>query len=68
MLAPVQADELLSTQDVADLLGVTPSTISRRVATGELTPAMKAPGIRGAMFFRRADVETLGAESEAKAS
>lgn len=42
---------LLSTAQLARKLGVTVSTISRRVQRGELTPVIKGEGIRGAMWF-----------------
>ncbi len=54
--------DLLPTRAVAQLLNCSPSTISRKVAAGELTPALKVDGLRGAMFFRRSDVEALLAE------
>jgi DNA-binding transcriptional regulator YdaS (Cro superfamily) len=53
-------DEVI-TEEAARILGVTPSTVSRMVARRTLTPSRKAPGLRGAMWFRRADVETVAA-------
>lgn len=43
--------DLLTTAEVAEQLGVSPSAISRRVAKGELKPAAKGPGKRGAFLF-----------------
>lgn len=43
--------DLLTTAEVAKRLGVAPSTISRRVKSGELEPVAKAPGKRGAFLF-----------------
>lgn len=52
-------DEFVSTLETARLMGLSPSGVSRRVRRGVLTPVTKAPGIRGAYFFRRAEVEAL---------
>lgn len=49
--------EYLTTAQVAQMLGVRVSTISRRVARGELVPAVKVPGKTGAFLFRRSDIE-----------
>lgn len=51
--------DLVSTSQVAEVLGVGASTVSRMVTAGRLEPAYRAPGIRGAFFFRRADVDAL---------
>ena len=51
--------------EVCDLLGIDRSTLTRWVASGRLTPAFKAPGLRGAYFFHRADVERLAREHAA---
>lgn len=61
-------NELLSTAEVADLLAVSPSAVSRMVAREELQPRLKAPGARGPMFFAREDVERVLAERASKAS
>jgi hypothetical protein len=50
------------TAEVAHMFDVTPSGISRMVKRGALTPVQRAPGSRGALMFRRADVETLASE------
>lgn len=52
MLTP----DLLPTAEVARLLGRDVRTVHRLVARGDLTPAFKGPGLRGALFFRRSDV------------
>jgi predicted site-specific integrase-resolvase len=49
--------DLLTTAELAQRLGVSPSAISRRVAKGELKPAAKGPGKRGAFFFAPEPVE-----------
>lgn len=60
---------LLPTREVADRLGVSISTLHGWVDAERIVPAMKAPGIRGALFFDPADVERLAGElaSEAEA-
>ncbi len=42
---------LLTTTQVAALLGVSVRTVHRMVAAGHLDPAVKAPGTRGAYLF-----------------
>lgn len=49
----------LPTVAVAQALDCSVDTVHRLVRTGDLVPAFKAPGIRGAMFFRPADVRRL---------
>ena len=50
---------LLTTADVAEMLGKDVSTIHRLVARGDLRVAIKAPGKRGAYLFRKSDVDAL---------
>lgn len=52
---------LIPTAVVCAELNVTASTVSRWVAAGRLTPAAKAPGLRGGYLFTRADVDALKA-------
>ena len=52
-------DQLLTTRDVADRLGVSPATVTRMVARGDLTPVFKLAGPRGAFLFRPADIDQL---------
>jgi predicted site-specific integrase-resolvase len=51
--------ELVSTAEAATLLGKSTATINRWADSGALPVAFKAPGVRGARFFARADVENL---------
>jgi excisionase family DNA binding protein len=51
--------DLITSPQVAALLGKSIRTIHRLVDAGELTPTMKLPGPNGAYLFRRADVEAL---------
>lgn len=53
------SEQLMSTAEVATLKGVHPTTVNRWVQAGRLPIAHKAPGIRGANLYRRADVEAL---------
>ena len=58
-MSNVSPSELLPTSEVAQRLGVTPKTVARMAADGRLTPAVKAPGLRGAMLFRAEDVDQV---------
>lgn len=54
------SDDLITTQDALGILDYAdPSSVSRLVKEGALTPAMKLPGKRGAYLFLRADVIAL---------
>lgn len=46
-----------TTREVAEVLGVSPAQVTRLVASGDLTPAVKAPGLRGAFMFTHEEVE-----------
>ncbi len=59
---------LIPTVEVARIYGRDVRTIHRMVARGILTPAIKAPGTRGAMLFRREDVFAAAHESTKAAS
>lgn len=47
----------MTTRDVADTLGISTATVHRLVERGDLTPAAKAPGKRGAYLFAADEVE-----------
>lgn len=53
------APDLIPTSEAAKVLRVHVATISRMVARGDLTPAVKTPGKRGAYLFHREDVDAL---------
>lgn len=55
-------EDLLSTAEVARILGRSVPTVNRWVAQGKLVPAVKFPGARGANLFGRDDVERLRRE------
>lgn len=57
---------LLPTAEVARIYGKDVRTIHRMVDRGVLVPAIRAPGPRGAMLFRREDVFAAAIESDAK--
>lgn len=61
---PEQPD-LIGSVDACDLLHIDRSTLSRWVALGKLTPAMRLPGARGAFLFRRDDIEAMARETAA---
>lgn len=58
-------NDLISSIEAAELLGVGRSTLTRWVQSGRLTEAMKLPGDTGARLFRRSDVEALLSPTEA---
>lgn len=60
------SDDLLSTVETADLIGVERSTVSKMVREARLTPAHKLPGPTGAFVFRRGEVERAAAEYRTK--
>ncbi len=52
---------MMTTQEVCAVLGISLSTLRRRVKAGELRPAPKSPGQKRAyrLQFLRADIERL---------
>lgn len=52
-------DEITTREALVILRLREPSTISRYVADGKLTPSRKLPGKTGAYMFWRADIERL---------
>lgn len=51
--------DLIPASEVARIYGCHVRTVHRLVAKGDLTPAIKAPGAKGAFLFRRVDVLAL---------
>lgn len=51
------AADLLTTAQVARILGVSVATVNRWADSGELPTAFKAPGLRGARLFHTTEVE-----------
>jgi excisionase family DNA binding protein len=61
-------NDLISSIEAAELLGVGRSTLTRWVQSGRLTEAMKLPGDTGARLFRRTDVEALRSPTAGRAA
>lgn len=60
---------LIGSAEVCERLGIDRSTLTRRVARGEITPVQKMPGETGAFLFAAAEVDRVVAEqAEAKAA
>lgn len=55
---------LLTSAEVAQRAKVSTRTVARWVERGELEPAQKIPGIRGALLFDPAAVEAFLSEPE----
>lgn len=56
-----QGDDLITTQQAAELLGITVAWANKRAARGSLPVAQKLPGLTGAYLFRREEIERLAA-------
>ena len=55
-----QTEDLIGTAEAARILGRSPRTVHRMVATGDLTPALTAPGgPSGSYLFRRTEIERI---------
>lgn len=52
-------NDLIGTDEAAQLLGVSRPTVKRMAKAGTLTVAIKMPGQTGAYLFHRGDVEAL---------
>lgn len=62
---PPPTDEIV-TREAMEILGVTPSTISRLVSAKKLKPSRRLPGKTGALMFWRNDVIHLARERAVK--
>lgn len=49
--------KVMTTAEVAEALGITPSGVARRVYRGDLTPAAKLAGPRGAYLFEPSEIQ-----------
>lgn len=59
-MTPTEQPELIGTAEAARVLGKSHRTVHRLVKSGDLEPAMTAPGgPAGVFLFRRADVERI---------
>lgn len=60
------AHDMIGSAEACQVLGgIDRSTLSRWVQLKKLQPVLRLPGARGAMLFRRADVERLARERAA---
>lgn len=57
-------DTLIGTAEAAQILGKTPRTVQRMVASGALVPVTTLPGATGAHLFNKGDVVALAESSE----
>jgi excisionase family DNA binding protein len=48
---PIDRTDLIGAAEVAELLGVSRSTVSRRIRDGHLTPVLRMRGDSGAYLF-----------------
>lgn len=62
---PEPTEDLISSQEALEILGVVLSTLTRWAADGKITPALKMPGSSGAYLWRRSDVVQLAADRAA---
>lgn len=53
----MEPNELIPLSEAARLVDRSEETLRRWIKAGRLTPAAKAPGLRGAYLVRREDVE-----------
>lgn len=60
--------ELIPTSEAAAQLGVTKRTLNRMAVAGKITPASKAPGVRGAYLYEPAEVARVLNEHREEAS
>lgn len=50
---------MYSAKEASEVLGVSQTHVARLVKSGQLTPAVKAPGLRGAFLFSQEEVEQV---------
>lgn len=50
------APDLIGSAEVCEKAGIDRSTLSRHVALGKITPALRLPGRTGSLLFDRKDV------------
>lgn len=60
-----QSATLLTTAEVAEILGCSVATVKRRALVGDIPYAQKLPGETGAYLFDRVTIERLVAERRA---
>ena len=53
-------DQLIGSATVCAMLHIDRSTLTRRVASGQIEPLARLDGARGAYVFDRSDIKALG--------
>jgi len=66
MELPAEYAHLCGTAEVAHILGVDVSTVSKMVTRGELKPVIQLPGKTGSRLFDRAEVAAMKRERDAR--
>lgn len=61
-------ESLIGVAEASEIAGIDRRTIHRMVDRGELAPASKLPGLRGAYIFNRADIERIAADRKGEAA
>ena len=56
---PKKQHDIITTTEVAKLLGIDPRTVQRKAISGGLPTVSKLPGETGAYLFSRAAIEAL---------
>ena len=64
----MQNPDLIGSAEACERLGIDRSTLTRRVARGEITPLQKLPGETGAYIFDAAEIERARLADAEKAS
>ena len=62
------SEDLISSAEAAQILGVHRATFNRRVVAGLIIPAVSIPGPTGARLFHRSDIEAFAAETAGAAA
>ena len=61
-------NDLIFAREAAEILNVSPRTVSRMAETGKLPIAIKGTGKTTSNLYRRADVERLARQRQASAA
>lgn len=59
MVSMATKTHLIGSTEAAEILSLSRATINRWAVEGKLIPVMKAPGDKGARFFKLSDVERI---------
>jgi predicted DNA-binding transcriptional regulator AlpA len=60
--------DLIDSREVAEMLGVSTSTVNRRALTGEIPTVTRTGGRRGVRLFDRAAIVAIAAADDAAAA